>query len=100
MQETRNAEDGKIFHYPLSVPLADGENLVGVFEPNQKEMLPSFGRFLVRDQPDAETSNHEDDVDLSEQQQQHQQQQQQQHSNKNFYSRDSGKTFHLDLFAG
>jgi hypothetical protein len=53
LQETRNAEDGKIFHYPLSVPLSDGgENVSGSFgDPNpvSREMLPSFGRLLVRD---------------------------------------------------
>ena len=57
-QETRNAEDGKIFHYPLSVPISDnGETVVGVFGGEQnpsREMLPSFGRLLVRDGGDSD----------------------------------------------
>jgi len=56
LKETRNSDDGKVFHYPVTVPYVDGEsNVVEFFNPSgHREALPSFGRLIERN-PEPET---------------------------------------------
>ena len=63
------------------MPIGGGDNLVGVFDPSQKESLPSFGRFLVRDGDVEPHDDVDDDADVIATDM----------SAKTFYSRDSGK---------